>query len=277
MFDALARLAYRRARRVGIVAVPSSSSPARRRLGRQAPGPLRRRRPGDRERAGRQQLRSRLRAPARARPASTTRRSAGPRPGPGSRRSSASSPPRRGRRGHGYYDTRSPAFVSRDGHATYFAVALKPTDDKERQDAGDEIADSSPAGPASSSAASRWPRSRSTSRSRRTCAGRDAGLPAALPALAALLPQPGRGAAAADGRRPGDRRHLPDPAHRQRGRLDLGLRPQPDHRRSGSGWRSTTASSSSPATARRSPRPARAWRRCGAPWRPPGGRSSSPR
>ena len=45
----------------------------------------------------------------------------------------------------------------------------------------------------------------------------------------ALLPQPRRLGAAADDRRPGDRRHLPDPAHRQRVRLDLDLRPQPDH------------------------------------------------
>ncbi|HVO55162.1 MAG TPA: MMPL family transporter [Solirubrobacterales bacterium] len=41
----------------------------------------------------------------------------------------------------GYYDTRSPAFVSDDGDSTYFAVALKPTGDKEVQDAGGEIAD----------------------------------------------------------------------------------------------------------------------------------------
>jgi len=41
----------------------------------------------------------------------------------------------------GYYDTRSPAFVSRDGDSTYFAVFLKPTGDKEVQDAGGEIAD----------------------------------------------------------------------------------------------------------------------------------------
>ena len=34
----------------------------------------------------------------------------------------------------GYYDTRSPAFVSRDGRSTYFAVALKATGDKELQD-----------------------------------------------------------------------------------------------------------------------------------------------
>ena len=63
----------------------------------------------------------------------------------------------------------------------------------------------------------------------RSADGGDARLPAALPALDALLPQPRRGAAAADDRRPGDRRHLPDPPHRQRIRRDLGLRPQPDH------------------------------------------------
>ncbi len=41
----------------------------------------------------------------------------------------------------GYYDTHSPAFVSRDGGSTYFAVALKPTGDKQWQDVGGEIAD----------------------------------------------------------------------------------------------------------------------------------------
>jgi uncharacterized membrane protein YdfJ with MMPL/SSD domain len=41
----------------------------------------------------------------------------------------------------GYYDTGSRAFVSRDGQSTYFAVALKATEDKELQEAGDEIAD----------------------------------------------------------------------------------------------------------------------------------------
>ena len=41
----------------------------------------------------------------------------------------------------GYYDTRSPAFVSRDGRSTYFSVALKTTDDKAEQDIGAEIAD----------------------------------------------------------------------------------------------------------------------------------------
>ncbi|HEX7058950.1 MAG TPA: MMPL family transporter [Solirubrobacterales bacterium] len=41
----------------------------------------------------------------------------------------------------GYYDTRSPAFVSHDRRSTYFAVALKPTEDKQWQEAGAAIAD----------------------------------------------------------------------------------------------------------------------------------------
>jgi uncharacterized membrane protein YdfJ with MMPL/SSD domain len=41
----------------------------------------------------------------------------------------------------GYYDTRSPAFLSRDRRSTYFAVALKPTGDKALQEAGADIAD----------------------------------------------------------------------------------------------------------------------------------------
>lgn len=41
----------------------------------------------------------------------------------------------------GYYDTRSRAFVAKDGDSTYFAVSLKPTGDKQVQDAGAEIAD----------------------------------------------------------------------------------------------------------------------------------------
>jgi uncharacterized membrane protein YdfJ with MMPL/SSD domain len=41
----------------------------------------------------------------------------------------------------GYYETRSPAFVSRDGSSTYFAVALKATEDKEVQEVGADVAD----------------------------------------------------------------------------------------------------------------------------------------
>ncbi len=47
----------------------------------------------------------------------------------------------------GYYDTRSPAFVSEDGDATYFAVALKTTDDKDWQDSGAAIAEQLSADP----------------------------------------------------------------------------------------------------------------------------------
>jgi uncharacterized membrane protein YdfJ with MMPL/SSD domain len=41
----------------------------------------------------------------------------------------------------GYYNTRSKAFVAEDGQSTYFAIALKATEDKPWQDAGAEIAD----------------------------------------------------------------------------------------------------------------------------------------
>jgi uncharacterized membrane protein YdfJ with MMPL/SSD domain len=41
----------------------------------------------------------------------------------------------------GYYDTRSPDFVSRDRQATYVVVGLRPTDDKQAQDAGEAIED----------------------------------------------------------------------------------------------------------------------------------------
>ena len=41
----------------------------------------------------------------------------------------------------GYLETQSPAFVSKDGNATYLAVSLKPTDDKAEQDAAKAIAD----------------------------------------------------------------------------------------------------------------------------------------
>jgi uncharacterized membrane protein YdfJ with MMPL/SSD domain len=41
----------------------------------------------------------------------------------------------------GYLETQSLDFISRDGSATYLAVSLKPTGDKERQDAAKAIAD----------------------------------------------------------------------------------------------------------------------------------------
>ena len=67
---------------------------------------------------------------------------AAPAPGPGSRRSSAAAPRAPTSQSvTGYYETRSPDFVSKDGDSTYLAVSLKPTDDKEWQEAGAEIAD----------------------------------------------------------------------------------------------------------------------------------------
>ena len=173
MFDALARLADGRARRSALLAVAffllagalggsvadrldpyGADDPATETV--QATRAARGRRParpgGDRRRRGRAGRRAR-------------------RPGPGSRRSSAScATAPTSQSVTGYYDTRSRDFVSNDGDSTYLAVALKPTDDKEWQEAGAD--DRRPArrpARASSSAAPRSPRSRSTSRSRRTC------------------------------------------------------------------------------------------------------------
>ncbi|HXR30140.1 MAG TPA: MMPL family transporter [Solirubrobacterales bacterium] len=42
----------------------------------------------------------------------------------------------------GYYDTSSAIFISEDGRSTYFVVSLKPTGDKQWQEAGADIADS---------------------------------------------------------------------------------------------------------------------------------------
>jgi RND superfamily putative drug exporter len=41
----------------------------------------------------------------------------------------------------GYYDTHSPAFVAEDGRSTYFTVDLKPTETKRTQEVGGEIAE----------------------------------------------------------------------------------------------------------------------------------------
>ncbi len=41
----------------------------------------------------------------------------------------------------GYLETQSPDFISHDGNATYLAVSLKPTGDKDEQDAAKKIAD----------------------------------------------------------------------------------------------------------------------------------------
>ncbi len=84
-------------------------------------------------------------------------------------------------------------------------------------------------------------------------------------ALAALLPQPRRGTPTTARRGPGDRRDAPRAARRQRLYLDLDLRAE------------TTASSSSPAIAKRSPAAAPGCTRCDARLEPPGAPCSSAR
>ena len=170
------------------------------------------------------------------------------------------------------------AFVSRDGGSTYLAVALqdRPTTRRAGRRASDR--GDSMAGTGVTVGGRRSPRSRSTSRSSTTC-GRAELL--AFPLLfllsllffrslvAALLPLLVGGLAIVG--------TFLVAARRQRADVGLDLRAQPRRPGSGSGWRSTTACSSSRATARRSPRTAPAWRRCGARWRPPGARSCSAR
>ena len=282
MFDALARFADGNARRIGIFAIallprsparsaarspaastptaPTTPRPRRSKAEEQLQDAGLRVAGGDRRGRGRAGRRARDPGPGRGARAQRARAA------PTSRRSPATTTPT------------PPPSSPATADSTYFAVALKPTDDKELQEAGAEIADQ---------LAGRSRRRRRRLRGRPGAGqqagregpenGRDARLPAALPALAAVLPQPRRRGAAADDRRPGDRRHLPDPAPRQRIRLDLDLRPQPDHGAgAGAGDRLQPL--------HRLPLPrgdrqgaGRGWRRCGGCSRPPGAPSSSPR
>ena len=120
----------------------------------------------------------------------------------------------------GYYDTRSSDFVSHDRDATYLAVALRPTDDKaapgRRRAASMSSLSGEPGVTVGGGALAQEQVNKQIEPDLRT--RRAARVPAAVPALAAVLPQPGRRAAAAARRRPRDRRHLPDPADRERAR-----------------------------------------------------------
>ena len=233
MFDALARLADGNARRIGLFAILFFLLAARaRRRRRQPPRPLRRRRPGDRD--GRSRGNGCTTPGCGSRPcwrSSRTRPVAAP-----ATRARVEALERSVRRRPdvksvtGYYDTHSPVFVS---HRRALHLLRRRAEDLRRQ----EVAGSGRRHRRRAVQAARGHRRR---RRGRPGAGQQAGregpadggdarLPPALPALLPLLPQPRRLGAAADDRRPGDRRHLPHPAHRQRGRLDLDLRPQPDH------------------------------------------------
>ena len=144
---------------------------------------------------------------------------AGTRPGRGDRRRDRRRP--RCRRGQRLSRHPLAGLRLRDGDATYLAVGSDA--DRRRAAPGRRRAHRRPA----------RGRARRHGRraARRPAAGQRAGrerpahapssrLPAALPALAALLPQPRRRAAAAAGRRAGDRQHVPHAAGRQRARLD---------------------------------------------------------
>ncbi len=87
---------------------------------------------------------------------------------------------------------------SRDGGASYVAAALKPTDDDERQDAAERIADELGGRPGVTVGGPAVAQKEVNEQVEQRPAHRRAvRVPAAVPALAALLPQPRRGAAAA--------------------------------------------------------------------------------
>ena len=170
MFDALARLADGKARRVGIFAIAffllagALGGSVASRL-----DPYGADDPATETVEVREQLQDAgLRVPAVLAVVEDAPVADARQPGPGRRargRASAAaptSPPSRG-----YYDTHSPAFVSRDRDSSYFVDLAEG--DRGQGAAGRRRRDRRPAAdatPASSSAASRSPRSRSTSRSR---------------------------------------------------------------------------------------------------------------
>jgi len=177
----------------------------------------------------------------------------------------------------GYYDTHSPAFVSRDGRSTYFTVALKATDDTSYQDDAAAIADELSAHPGvlvGGPAVAQEQVNKQVENDLRKAELLAFPLLFLLSLLffrslvASLLPLMIGGLAIVG--------------------TFLILRVASEFasisifalnltRRSALGWRSTTASSSSRATARRSPAPVPGWRRCAGSSPPRGAPSSSPR
>ena len=130
-----------------------------------------------------------------------------------------------------FYTTGSRAFVSRDGSSTYLSVQLSPTDDDEIEDAGERI----------SAALEDEPGVVVGGGSGRPAAGERAGrggpahgralrLPDPVPAVLALLPQPGRRRAPAARRWADDRQHHADAERGEWSGLDLDLRAQPRDR-----------------------------------------------
>ena len=161
----------------------------------------------------------------------------------------------------GYLQTRSPDFVSEDGDSTYLAVSLKPTDDKELQEAGSRINDELAGEPnvaVGGYALATEQVNKQVEDDLRTAEM------LAFPVLflltfiffrsgvAAMLPLMVGGLAIV-----GTFLLLGSAASSARSRSSPSTSPPA----SGSAWRSTTACSWSRATARRSPSPGRGWRR----------------
>ena len=140
---------------------------------------------------------------------------------------------------NGYLNTRSPDFLSEDRSATYLAVSLMPTGDKQQQEAADRIREELAGTEGVSVGGYALAQEQVNQQVEEDLRMAEM---LAFPLLfllsliffrslvASLLPLMIGGA--------GDRRHLLPAADRQRARLDLDLRPQPDHRaRPGAGDR----------------------------------------
>ena len=167
----------------------------------------------------------------------------------------------------------------RDGDATYLAVGLTPTDDDERQDAGERIADSLEDEPGVTVGGTRAsPSSRSTSRSRGP-----AHAPSCSPSRSSSCSRCSSSAASSRrccrcwsaGWRSSARFLMLQ--RRQRARLGLDLRAQPGHRpRARAGDRLQPVHRLALPRGDR-PHRARASRRCAGRWRPPAARCCSAR
>ena len=216
MFDLLARLADRRARRIGLIAIgffllagAAGGSVADRLDPYGADDPA-----TESVKAKRAAQRRRPARPGRDR---RPRPRAGLEPGdagPGSPGSNANC----GRRDDvqsvsSFYNTRSTDFVSNDRRSTYISVALTPTDDKEWQESGAEIAEQLEGRPGITVGGAAVAQQQVNDQVEKDLRRAEMlAFPLLLLLSLHLLPQPRRGAAAGDGRAAGDRRHLPGPA-----------------------------------------------------------------
>ena len=100
-----------------------------------------------------------------------------------------------------FYTTHSPDFVSNDHRSTYISVSLTPTDDKEWQESGADVAESLEGRPGITVGGAAVAQQQVNDQVEKDLRRAEMlAFPLLLPALPPLLPQPRRGAAAGDDR-----------------------------------------------------------------------------